>query len=111
MSEEKGLVPDSNYWQEHSAAWKRSGLSQPAYCKQAGISYNSFVYQHGRLKKPVAESRVNFIKAQAVVKESSIISGGELFLVLPNGLRLGLSGQLTSSLLHKVLEAASHLRC
>lgn len=46
------------YWESIIAAYKMSGLSQPAFCKQNGLSCNQFQYrwyQHNlanRAKKP-----------------------------------------------------------
>ena len=45
------------FWKDHSAAWKASGVTQKAYCEQAGISYRSFVYQHNRLVSQIQLSR------------------------------------------------------
>ncbi len=36
-----------DYWRDHVERWGKSTLSQEAYCKAEGISYNSFVYWRG----------------------------------------------------------------
>jgi hypothetical protein len=37
------------YWSKHIKEWETSKLSQESYCKQAGITYGTFVYWRSQL--------------------------------------------------------------
>ena len=49
MGTENHPTHKTGFWKDHSSAWKLSGLTQQAYCEQAGIGYRHFVYQHSRI--------------------------------------------------------------
>ena len=38
-------------WQRLSKEWERSGLSQKQFCEERGVSYISFCYRRGELRK------------------------------------------------------------
>ena len=104
----------AGFWKEHSENWKTSGLTQIAYCAREGISYQSFVYQHNRLSckskpKPKTKS-LGFIALQP---ETSAINSqvAGLQLILPNGIRIGIGGEITATLLQTVLSVAGGLKC
>jgi hypothetical protein len=46
------MVSKSELWSSHMAAWKSSGLSQAAYCRQHVLSLPSFGYWRGVLGRP-----------------------------------------------------------
>jgi hypothetical protein len=109
MSEAKALNK-KGFWREHSAAWKLSGLTQAAYCEQKGINYQSFVYQHNRLAGTSKKPSLNFIKTKPELTKTSGPGGG-LFLVLPNGIRLGIGDEVKAALLQTVLSVACGITC
>jgi len=39
------------YWQEQNALWKKSGLTQQAFCENHGLNYNQFIYYRSELKR------------------------------------------------------------
>lgn len=47
------MADKQTYWQTHLDAWRQSGLSQAAYCKQHGLSLSSFGYWLRRRAEPV----------------------------------------------------------
>jgi len=52
MSEIDLIVKDKKtLWQDRMADWKKSGLTQPAFCQQQNITLSSFGYWRKRLKK------------------------------------------------------------
>jgi hypothetical protein len=104
------IMPKQGFWKNHSAAWKESGLTQQAYCEQEGISYQSFVYQHNRLTSKSKTAALNFIKAKPDGFETSSQSSG-LFLMLPNGVRIGINGEVNAILLQTVLSIAGGMTC
>ena len=52
-------------WSDRIAAWKASGLSQRQYCDQHQLTYSTFVYWRGRLKRlngdNLASGKVSFL--------------------------------------------------
>lgn len=98
------------FWKEHSARWKASGLTQKAYCEQENISYKSFVYQHNRLMVKSKKAVLNFIKAKPELTDVTSQAPG-LFLVFPNGIRLGINGGVNTALLQTILSVAGGMTC
>ena len=39
---------DADFWPRHIAQYRKSGLTQPEYCKRHGITLNQLVARHGR---------------------------------------------------------------
>ena len=58
-------------WASHGKRWDESKLSQPAYCKQAGISYTSFVYWRCKLTAKSKASQTNFLPITVAAKSSA----------------------------------------
>ncbi|MDR3490881.1 MAG: hypothetical protein P4M12_02415 [Gammaproteobacteria bacterium] len=91
-----------NYWESIIAEYKVSGLTQPAFCKQNGLSYNQFQYrwsQHNLAKLERAQpfilennSITNAfesvcIKSAPVVVVEEADQVAELAIHLPNKIR------------------------
>lgn len=109
MSSEKKPAYKQGYWKEHSEAWKSSGLTQMAYCTQQGISYQSFIYQHNRMTNKSKRSSMNFVKAKPDAPLSPQTAG--LQLMLPNGIRIGITHDINPTLLKTVLTIAGGMSC
>lgn len=108
MSAENKSVELQGFWKDHSVAWKTSGLSQQEYCLQANISYRSFVYQHNRIASKLKKSTVNFVEAKpetvGVNNQTAVLQ-----LMLPNGVRIGITSEANFTLIHAVLTVAGGL--
>ena len=98
------------FWKEHSERWKASGLAQKIYCEEKSLNYRSFVYQHNRLVSQTKKSSLNFIEAKTEPVVMSTASVG-LHLTLPNGIRIGIEGELNATLLQTILTAAGGVSC
>lgn len=98
------------YWREHLASWKNSGLTQKVYCEQAGISYGSFVYQHTRITRRTERTALKFIEKK-IPEQNQACNIPRLQLMLPNGIRIGIEGELDMSLLDTVFRAAGNISC
>lgn len=107
MSTENKCIEPQGFWKDHSEAWKASGLSQQEYCGQANISYRSFVYQHNRLAIKLKKSTVNFVEAKP--DSVGINNQTAVQLMLPNGVRIGITSEANSTLIHTVLTVAGSL--
>jgi len=64
-------------WSERIAAWKISGLSQQKYCDQTQLTYSTFVYWRGRLKRLESEDvdsgKVSFVPVKFKQEETSLL--------------------------------------
>ena len=110
MSTENKHTYKQGFWKEYSEAWKSSELTQVAYCAQQGISYQSFVYQHNRMANKSQQSTMNFVEAKPEsVAVNTQIAG--LQLMLPNGIRIGITNEVNAVLLKTVLTIAGELSC
>lgn len=98
------------FWKEHFELWKVSGLTQQAYCLREEISYQSFVYQQNRANKKLKKTRVNFIGAKIKPVTASRNSSG-LYVMLPNGVRIGFDGEITAALLQTVFNSVGSIPC
>lgn len=50
-------------WLKHIEAWESSALTQPAYCKEHGLSYSKFKKQRGKLSnrsRPTEKAAIGF---------------------------------------------------
>jgi hypothetical protein len=108
MSEVTEVLDQVAFWRKHSDAWKASGRTQQMYCEQEGIICLSFMYQHTKLIKKAKQNGMQFVEAKA---ESSTINNQTpgLQLMLPNGVRIGITNEVNVGLLHTVLTLIEHL--
>ena len=107
--ESKNKIKHPGYWREHLESWKNSGLTKKAYCEQSEISYASFIYQHTRMTRK-AERAVKFIEKK-IPEQKQANNIPRLQLLLPNGIRIGIEGDLSEELLETVLRVAGSSSC
>ena len=98
------------FWKEHSEAWKVSGLTQVEYCAQQGIGYQGFIYQHNRMANKGKRTAINFVEAKPEAVTVNSQAAG-LQLMLPNGIRIGITNEVNPALLKTVLTIAGGLPC
>jgi len=92
------------YYEKHLAAWKRSGLTQRAYCQQESIAYGSFKSWGNQLR---SESKpLQFVEATTVESEPPSGHGLVLHISLANGSRIGVSAQASHVVVEQVLKLA-----
>lgn len=110
MSSETKHAYKQGFWKEHSELWKSSGLTQVAYCAEQGISYQSFVYQHNRMANKSKQTAMNFVEAKPEAIAVNTQTAG-LQLMLPNGIRIGITSEVNAVLLKTVLTIAGAMPC
>jgi hypothetical protein len=110
MNSESKQAKKQDFWKEHSEAWKASELTQVAYCAQQGISYQSFTYQHKRMAMKSQRSTIGFVEAKPEANAVSHQTAG-LQLMLPNGIRIGITNEVNPALLKTVLSIAGGMSC
>ena len=82
----------------HVAAWRQSGLSRSAYCRQQRLNYNTFVtWIEAEAPAPAAG---NFIELSAPAAEA-----GVLRIEFPNGIRLEYRGEVSVALVQALRHA------
>ncbi len=80
------MIKDKIDYPNHVNQWKEIGGSMAAYCKEKGISYQTFMYHASRMKKK--ESPDAFIRIDVPEKNTSGIeyhfANGNYF-IFPSG--------------------------
>ena len=61
-----------NFWKKHRQLWKKSGLNQQNYCKDAKISYHSFRSYSARFSQEENQTRKNTSSAFFLVPQKKI---------------------------------------
>lgn len=61
------LSEDANYWQRHTDALKKSGLSRKNYCGNNNVNYDRFAYWLSK-QQPIKAPPMVAIKLKAVSK-------------------------------------------
>ena len=107
---EPGKAIGQVFWKEHFESWKASGLTQQAYCKHKGISYQSFVYQHSRANRKLKKSAMNFLETKIKSVDNQNSASG-LQVMLPNGVSIGFNGKITADLVQTVFSFAGSIKC
>lgn len=100
-------------WLSHIEQWNESGLSQRAYCQQAGISSRKFYYHAQRLKNKKNPPSLTFIKATLPEKLFSAKKEepkGNIRLIFPNGVQAVLE-DISLDRLPSIFTMASDLSC
>jgi transposase len=84
-------IPASINWPEQIESWKKSGLSQAAYCRQSKISYSAFLYWRRKYEDNESPSSdISFVRLESPVPDNSFsIGNGEDSLLEPSsGIRI-----------------------
>jgi len=89
------------YWRERIAEHERSGMSVQQFCKERGVTEQSFYVWRKRLRKqePTRFALVEMAAAGQAARRA------ELELVLVTGERLQIGADVDATLLRRVLEA------
>lgn len=108
--EPTSIEAKQNFWRSHSDTWRASGLTQKEYCESAGISFKSFIYQHHRITAKANKPALKFIESRSVQNISSG-TATRLQLIFPNGIRIGIDGELNAPLLQTLFSIAGGVSC
>ena len=93
----------------HVALWRESGLSKAAYCRESGISYQSFVSWArepgaGRVADPVVDDRPAFVE---LIDDRPRDPHGPTLRVLAGGMELCFLGSAQPAWIGAVLRAVA----
>ena len=111
------------FWQAHVEAWRESGLTQRAYCREHELSEMQLSHWKHRLQKtrrragstsrlvPVRVLGESTPRSTEVDGHNARVGhrGGDLTLVFSNGWRLEIGEGFNLDTLSRVLEAVRHV--
>lgn len=75
-----------DYWKKLSDEWQASGLTQPEFCKQIGISYAQFGYWRTKILSSTGKAKHNL--KPVTIKPAATHANGLIQAILPNGVKL-----------------------
>ena len=78
----------SEFWQQHLEAWKRSGLTQVAYCASHGLRIKSFGRWRSKTREAVPAG--NSLLTLIPISVAAPVSGGVVQIHSPGGWRIEL---------------------
>ena len=100
------------FWESHIKKWADSSLSQGAYCEAEGIKLVTFCYYRQRFLKSKGQPKAPISFVTATQKSASGSQAlASLQLMLPNGIRIGVSNEVSESPLTMVLNVAGQAAC
>lgn len=85
------------------AAFERSGLSQRAFCCNAGLALSTFTYWRRRLRQVKPVSSKGFVEIEVVSEQPN---AGAVTLELPGGVRAIVTSSASEDLICRLLRAA-----
>ncbi len=99
------------FWREHVVNWRTSGMTQAAYCRDAGVSGKSFGYWKRRLEQypPPFSLPVVAIDWSDVVGPSPTPSPAPLRLCLGSRFAVEINGDFCSPVLEKLVRTLEGL--
>jgi hypothetical protein len=84
---ESALTQPTLDWIDIVKRWKKSGLSQTAYCKANNISVNQFTYQQAKLSART-QSSAKLLPVNIVPSEIPLAAQNNFVLHYPTGIKL-----------------------
>lgn len=104
----------NKYWTKIFSQYKESGLTRPAFCKQAGVPYSQFQYrwykqkQTTRISPSVKQSEPHLFESIAITNPASESMPSsariELVIYLPNQVRCAITNGLMQAELPALLK-------
>ena len=98
------------FWTKHWSAWKESGLTQRVYCAAEGINFHNFVYHRHRVSDKSQKMVMNFVEATPELASSNRQTPA-LQLMLPNGVRIGITNDINPTLLQTIMVSVGGQAC
>ena len=98
----KSAAPRRDYWRERIAEQERSGLTVGRFCKEQGLTEQSFYLWRKRLRK---QQPMRFALVETGPARQQRATEPDLELVLATGERLRIGAGIDPTALRRVLEA------
>lgn len=84
----------------HVHAWRESGLTRPAYCREHGLKYGTFMSWFKLEPEKSATNEGTFVALSNGPDISGLVD-----IQFPNGIRVQYSGKLTAELIKQLQDA------
>ena len=97
--------------QELSAEWEVSGLTQTEFCKQKGISFNSFAYWRNTVLPKESKAQASFLPVAITAPITKQQPPTGVMLRLPNGISLQISVNTDKAFLQTVFNLLGVTAC
>ena len=89
------------YWKRHIRAWRDSGLSQAAYCREYGLKHYQLCYWKTRLSED--QAGVSFVPLQLSSNLPVPVNHAALRLHTPNGFWIDIAGSFDPNVLKQLI--------
>ena len=101
------------FWQKHIEKWQESGVSQAKYCEVNQLKLRSFVYYRHKISNSSKQppKAVKFVSISTSKSNLQPHSKLGIQLILPNGIRIGISSEVKETFLQMVLQTAGKVTC
>ena len=107
MPSNSATQPLSQQWHKHIEAWRKSGLSQQAFCRDRGLRYKKFHYWRNKMIQTPFKKTATRSSALVPVTYPGSTANNGLSIHFPNGTRLQGIGPDNLSLVERLLESLS----
>jgi hypothetical protein len=97
----------SQQWRKQIEDWRKSGLSQQAFCRDRNLSFNQFHYWRKKLVRATVNQSQSCSSALVPVTYPALSPGNGLSVHLPNGISLRGIASDNLLLVERLLESLS----
>jgi len=111
MTEERAVEPrpeqKRRHWKTHIQSWRKSALSQVAYCREHGLKLHQFTYWKKRVQQK--DGDIAFVPLSFSQNLPAVINPSKIRLTTPNGYKLELSGAFDQTIVRQLLDTVRSL--
>jgi hypothetical protein len=96
-----------NFWKNHISEWKKSGLSQTVYSRQAGIDQGLFSKWKIRISKNASKQSPTLIEINpsANIGHSMNLNQNNFEIILPNGAAIRIGQPVSMAMISEIIKA------
>jgi hypothetical protein len=95
------------HWKTHIDSWRKSDLSQVAYCREHGLKLHQFTYWKKRVEQK--DGDIAFVPLRFSQNLPAVIHSSRLQLTTPNGYKLELDGPFDQTVVRHLLHTVRSL--
>jgi len=104
-SNQNVIINKKEYWTAKIQEWKKSGLSQSAFCKKYSVTPSSFYYWKSRLQKSKQEKTIKSNRLIPIEVQKTRPAQEVMRLILPSGVRIEIPLTISSDKLTGILKS------
>jgi transposase len=95
------------HWITHIKSWRKSGLSQVAYCREHGLKLHQFTYWKKMVQQK--DGDIAFVPLRFSQNLPAVINSSRIQLTTPNGYKLELNGFFDQVVVRQLLHTVRSL--